>query len=101
MMVNMSVKFDEEEHNILVSIVFMRRFRKNFPTRKIPDIQYIHCDIDLWPLTSKINGVYPFTMVNISAKFVEKAHNGLVFSMFSILFPYMSIVALTFDLQNE
>ena len=40
-------------------------------------------------------------MVNISAKFVEKAHNGLVSSMFTILFPYMSIVTLTFDLQNQ
>ena len=36
-------------------------------------------------------------MVNMSAKFDEEAHNGLVSSMFTSLLPYMSIVALTFD----
>ena len=37
-------------------------------------------------------------MVNMSAKFDEKAHNSLVSSVFTSLFPYMSIVTLTFDL---
>ena len=40
-------------------------------------------------------------MVNISAKFDEKVHNGLISIVFSSLFPYMSMVTLTFDLQNQ
>ena len=39
-------------------------------------------------------------MVNISAMFDQEAHNGLVTIVFTSLFPYMSIVTLTFDLQN-
>ena len=42
-----------------------------------------------------------FTMANMSAKFDEEAHNGLVSMVFTSLFPYMSIVTLTFDLQNQ
>ena len=38
-------------------------------------------------------------MVDMSAKFDEEAHNGLVSIVFSRLFPYMSIVTLTFDLR--
>ena len=40
-------------------------------------------------------------MVNMSAKFDEEAHNGLVSILFTSIFLYMSIVTLTFDLQNE
>ena len=40
-------------------------------------------------------------MVNISAKFDKEIHNGLVFIMFTRLFPYMSIVTFTNDLQNQ
>ena len=40
-------------------------------------------------------------MANMSANFDEEAHNGLVAIMFTSLFPYMSIVTLTFDLQNQ
>ena len=42
-------------------------------------------------------------MVYMSAKFKQEAHNGLVAIMFTTLFPYtcMSIVTLTFDLQNR
>ena len=40
-------------------------------------------------------------MVNMSAKFDEEAHNGLVSIVFTCLFPYMCIVILTFDLQNQ
>ena len=58
----------------------------------------VHCDLDFWPLTSKINRVYPLTKVNIFAKFDEEIHNNLVFIMFTSLSPYMSIVTLTFDL---
>ena len=36
-------------------------------------------------------------MVNISAKFYEAEHTGLVSIAFTNLFPYMSIVTLTFD----
>ena len=40
-------------------------------------------------------------MVNMSAKFDEEAHNGLVSILFTSLFPYISIVTLTSDLQNQ
>ena len=40
-------------------------------------------------------------MVNMSAKFDREAHNGLVSIVFTNLFPNMSIVTLTFDLQNQ
>ena len=85
-MVNESAKFDEEEHNGLVTAYFHT------------------CPLWPEPLTSKINRVYPLTMVNISVKFIEEIHNGLVSIMFtslSELSPYMSIVTLTFDLQNQ
>ena len=62
---------------------------------------YVHCDLDLWPLTSKINRVHPLTMANMCAKFDQEAHNGLVSIVFTSLFRYMSIVTLTFDLQNQ
>ena len=41
-------------------------------------------------------------MVNMhmSAKFDEEIHNGLVSILFTSLFPYMSIVTLTFEHQN-
>ena len=41
---------------------------------------------------------HPLTMANMYAKFDEEAHSGLVSIVFTSLFPYMSIVALTFDL---
>ena len=40
-------------------------------------------------------------MVNMSVKFDEEAYKGLVSIMFKSLFPYMCIVTLTFDLQNQ
>ena len=40
-------------------------------------------------------------MVNIFAKFDKEIHNDLVTILFTKLFPYMSIVTLTFDLQNQ
>ena len=39
-------------------------------------------------------------MVNMSAKFYKEIHNGLVAIEFTRLFQCMSIVTLTFDLQN-
>ena len=86
-MANMYAKFDEEAHN---GSVFYR-------VHKLISI-YVNCDLDLWPLTSKINRVHPLVIVNMSAKFDEEAHNGSVFIVFTSLFPYMSIVTLTFDL---
>ena len=61
----------------------------------------VHCVLDLWTVTSKINRVYSLTVVNLSAKFDEKAHVGSVYIVSTSLFPYMSIVTLTFDLQNQ
>ena len=40
-------------------------------------------------------------MDNMSAKFDEEIHIGLFSILFTSLFPYMSIVTLTFDLQNQ
>ena len=40
-------------------------------------------------------------MTNFYAKFDEKAHNGLASIVFTSLFPYMCVVTLTFDLQNQ
>ena len=40
-------------------------------------------------------------MANMSAKFDEEAHTGFVSIVFTSLFPYMSIVTLTSDLQNR
>ena len=37
-------------------------------------------------------------MANMSTKFDQEAHNGLVAIMFTSLFPYMPIVTLTFNL---
>ena len=44
---------------------------------------YLHCDLDLWPLTSKINRVHPLIMVNMSAKFDKEICNGLVSIVFT------------------
>ena len=85
-MAKMSAKFDEKAHNGLASIVFTSLF------------PYVYCDLDLWPLTSKINRVHPLTMANLYAKYDGEAHNGLVSILFTSLFPYMSIVTLTFEL---
>ena len=62
---------------------------------------HVNCDLDLWPLTSKIKRVHPLTMANTYAKFDEKARFSLVSILFTSLFPYLSIVTLTFDLQNQ
>ena len=40
-------------------------------------------------------------MVNMYGKYDQEAHNGLVSIVFTSFFPYMSIVTLTFDLQNQ
>ena len=44
---------------------------------------YVHCDHDLWPLTSKINRVHPLIMVNMSAKFDKETWNGVVSIVFT------------------
>ena len=88
-MVNMPAKLNEEAHNVLVSIVFTSLF------------PYVNCDFDLWHLASEINRVHPLTMANMSVQFDEEVHNGLVSIVFTSLFQYMSIVTLTFGLQNQ
>ena len=40
-------------------------------------------------------------MVNMSAKFDEEAHNGLVSIMLTSLFLHMSIATLNFDLRPQ
>ena len=60
-----------------------------------------HRDLQLLPVTSKIEKAHLLTLVNMSAKFDEVAHIALVSIMFISLLPYMSIVTLTFDLQNQ
>ena len=78
-MVNMSAKFDEDCAHKLISI-------------------YVRCDLELWPPKS-IRFILSLWLT--SAKFNEEAYNGLVSIIFTSLFPYMSIVTLTFDLQNQ
>ena len=46
---------------------------------------YVHCDLELWPVTSKINRINSITMVNMSAKFDKEVHNDLVSMMFTSL----------------
>ena len=75
-MANMYAKFYEEAH---ISIVFS--------VHKLISI-YVNCDLDLWPLASKINRVHPLTMANMSAKFDEEAHKGLVSIVSTSLFQY-------------
>ena len=69
-MANMSAKFDEEAHNGLVCIVFTSLSL------------CVNCDLDLWPLASKINRVHPLVIVNMSAKFDEDVNNSLVAIVF-------------------
>ena len=70
-MVNTSAKFDEEEHNGLVSIMF---------TSLLPYMSIVTLTFDLWPPKS-IGSI--LSMANISAKVDEEAHNGLVSIMFT------------------
>ena len=65
--INMSAKFDEEEHTGLVSIAFTSLF---------PYMSIVTFTFDLWP--PKINRVHPLVMVNISTKFDERMHTSLV-----------------------
>ena len=60
-MVNMSANFDEV----------------SFCVHKLISL-YVHCDLEFCPVTSKINRIYSFAVVNMSAKFDEETHNGLV-----------------------
>ena len=43
----------------------------------------VQCDLDLWPLTSKINRVHPLITVNMSCKFDKEICNGLVSMVFT------------------
>ena len=58
----MSVKFDEEAHNGLVSMVFTSLF----PYMSIMTLTFAF----------KINRVHPLTVVNMFAKSDKEIHNG-------------------------
>ena len=88
-MANMYAKFDEESHNGLVSIVFTSLF---------PYLSIVTLTFDLWSPKSIGSILIILIIVNISANFDEEAHNGFVSMLFTSLFPYLSIVTLTFDL---
>ena len=98
-MVNMSSKFDKEICNGVDSIAFTRSTHRQtdgttepqqrcagiikrcagislYCVHKLISID-VHCDLDLWPLTSKINRVYPLIMVNMSSKFDKEICNGV------------------------
>ena len=71
-------------HSLTVTI------NENIPTQSVasprtPHLSmiYVHCDLDLWPLTSKINRVHPLIMVDMSAKFDKEICNGLVSIVFT------------------
>ena len=81
----MSAKFDEEAQRFSLYLVY-----------KLISI-FVYCDLDLWPLTSKLSRVHPLTMANMYVKFDEEAHNSLISILFTSLFPYL-FVTLTFDL---
>ena len=71
--------------------VIEAKSKHNNAERSIPAhptfVNDAHPDLQLWPVASKIYRVYPLATVNISAKFDEEAHNGLVSIMFTSLFP--------------
>ena len=52
-------------------------------------------------LTSKVNRIHPFNIVNRYAKFDGDAHNGSVSIVFTRLLLWMSILTLTFHLQYQ
>ena len=52
---------------------------------------YVQSDLDLWSLTSKIDRVHPLTMVNMSAKFDNDAHNCLVSIVFKGYFHKLCV----------
>ena len=79
-MVNMCAKFNEEAQNDLVCIWFTA---------------YFHTPLWPWPLTSKIK------RSTLLPWLTKEIHNRLVSFVFTSLSRYMSIVTLTFDLQNR
>ena len=80
-MVNMSVKFDKEAHNGLVCIGFTAFFHT----------------CPLWPWPPKSIGSILSPWLTCLPSLIQEIHNGLVLIVFTRLFPYMSIVTLTFD----
>ena len=93
------------QHNLKIVDVLQNwalKWKYNNAKRSIPAhppfVNDAHRGLHLWPVTYKINRDHPLTMVNMSAKFDEEAHNGFVSTVFTSLFPCISIVTLTFDL---
>ena len=60
---NICAKFDQNTLNGVTSSVHMII------------LNFVYCDLDLRSLTSKINGVHPLAMYNMSTKSNEDAHN--------------------------
>ena len=56
------------------------------------------CQLWPWPLTSKIDMVYFLAIVNMSSKFNEEEHIGLVSFVCTSLIVYISILTLTFGI---
>ena len=94
-MINMSAKFDKETRNGVVSIVFTRSTHGQTDGTTEPQQRYYIPTATRYPLTM-CN-----IMINMSAKFDKETRNGVVSIVFTSLFPYMSIVTLTFDLKNQ
>ena len=49
---------------------------------------FVYYNLDLWPLTSKINRVHALIMGNICAKFNQNTLHGLISTEFTRLFPF-------------
>ena len=91
----MSAKFDKETCNGVVSIVFKWSTHGQTDGTMEPQQRYYIPTATRYPLTM-CN-----IMINMSAKFDKETRNGVVSIVFTSLFPYMSIVTLTFDLKNQ
>ena len=86
--------------NVVTHSFAQNIYKYNNAKRSIPMhptfVNDAHRSFHIWTMTCKINRVLPLTMMNMSAKF-DEAHADLVSIVFTSLFPYMSIVTLTFD----
>ena len=78
---------------------FWRRYTQRSGLHDVHKVIYIfvYDDLDLWPLTLKINRNHPLIRDIICIKFNEDTFNDLVSMLFTILFPYLSTGTLSFD----
>ena len=89
----MSAKFNKDPHNSLVCIWFIAYFQ-TFLYVSTVTLTFALC------LPKSIGSIL-LPWFNISAKFDQEIHNSEVSIVFTSLFPYMSIVTLAFDHQNQ